>query len=99
MPMTALITHADSPAGTALLEHLVQRASSDEWDRIVVNTRPGIPKKRSISDARIQYVQMDFSERPGTLIEQMTASCSAVTHAYFCSYIRSRGRTLGTEQI
>ena len=85
MARTALITHADGPTGTALLEHLVHRTTSDEWERIVVNSHPGNPK-RSISDARIQYVQLDFAQRPGTLIEQMTESCSTVTHAYFCSY-------------
>lgn len=82
MPKSAIISDADGPAGTALLEHLVSRTSSDGWDRILVNSRSG---KRRISDARLFYVQLDFSERPGALIEQMVESCSDITHAYFCS--------------
>ncbi|PPJ56846.1 hypothetical protein CBER1_11058 [Cercospora berteroae] len=85
MPRTALITDADGIAGRALLKHLVDCTTKDEWARIVVNTRSTTHCKTS--DDRIHFVNLDFSQRPGTLIEQMTGPCANITHAFFCSYV------------
>ncbi|PIA89435.1 3-oxo-Delta(4,5)-steroid 5-beta-reductase [Cercospora beticola] len=85
MPRTALITDADGIAGVALLKHLLDSTSKDEWTRIVVNTRSKTHGKTN--DNRIHFIDLDFSRRPGTLIEHMTGPCASITHAFFCSYV------------
>jgi hypothetical protein len=40
-----------------------------------------------VSDPRIQFIALDFSEDANTLASKMKNSCASVTHAYFCSYV------------
>ncbi|KAI5367305.1 Putative NAD(P)-binding domain superfamily [Septoria linicola] len=87
MPRIAFITGANGASGNALLEHLVDRTTSEEWSRIVVTSRS--PLRKTYTDARVHYVQLDFQQRPGELIDLMANSCADVTHAFFASYLHT----------
>ncbi|KAM3424916.1 hypothetical protein BST61_g6890 [Cercospora zeina] len=83
MLKTALITDADGVAGGALLEHLVDKTTKDEWAQIIVCST-STPCGR-VHDDRIHSIDVDFSQHPGTLIEQMKGPFANITHAFFCS--------------
>ncbi|KAF2216099.1 hypothetical protein CERZMDRAFT_109874 [Cercospora zeae-maydis SCOH1-5] len=85
MLKTALISDAEGIAGGALLEYFVHNTKKDEWARIVVTSSS--TSHCRVHDDRIHFVDLDFSQRPGTLIEQMTRPFADVTHAFFCSYV------------
>jgi nucleoside-diphosphate-sugar epimerase len=84
MARTAFITGANGISGGAILEYLVGRPSS-EWSSIIVTSRS--PFKTTVSDPRIQFIALDFSEDASTLAAKMKDICAPVTHAYFCSYV------------
>jgi nucleoside-diphosphate-sugar epimerase len=81
----AFITGGNGITGTAILEHLAKKTTSDEWSSIIVTSRS--PFKSTTQDPRIIFIALDFSEEPAALVEQMRDVCAPVTHAYFSSYI------------
>ncbi|CAG7926822.1 unnamed protein product [Penicillium olsonii] len=84
MAKVALITGANGITGSAILEHLVKYNTS-EWSRIIITSRS--PLKTTVSDPRVEFIALDFSNSSETLAEQMRAQCADVTHAYFSSYV------------
>lgn len=85
MGKTAFITGANGISGSALLEYLVKSTTSEEWDSIIVTSRS--PFKTNVSDPRIKFIALDFTQDVPTLVSQMKDICAPVTHAYFCSYV------------
>lgn len=85
MGKTAFITGANGISGSAILEYLVENTTREEWSSIIVSSRS--PFKTTVSDPRIQFVALDFTQDPSTLAKLMRDVCSPVTHAYFCSYV------------
>ena len=71
--------------GSAILEYLVQTTTSEQWSKIITTSRS--PFKAVISDPRVEFIALDFSQKPEVLAEKMRGICEEVTHAYFSSYI------------
>ena len=40
-----------------------------------------------MSDPRITFIALDFTQDVKSLVQEMKPVCSNVTHAYFCSYV------------
>jgi nucleoside-diphosphate-sugar epimerase len=85
MGRVALVTGGNGITGSALVDHLAWKTLDMEWEQIVVTSFS--PLRIPIQDPRLRFVQLDFSQEPESLIEQMRATCGKVTHAYFASYI------------
>ncbi|OOQ89744.1 nucleoside-diphosphate-sugar epimerase GsfE [Penicillium brasilianum] len=85
MAKVALITGVNGITGSAILEHLVKHTTVSEWSRIVITSRS--PLKMSVSDSRVEFIALDFSNTPEELAGQMRDRCADVTHAYFSSYV------------
>lgn len=85
MGKSAFITGANGISGSAILEYLVAHTTFEQWSEIIVTSRS--PFKTTVSDPRIRFVALDFTEDPKQLVEKMRDVCKNITHAYFCSYI------------
>ena len=85
MAKTAFITGANGISGSAILEYLVQNTNEKEWSNIIVSSRS--PFKSTVSDPRVKFIALDFTETAETLASRMKDVCASVTHAYFCSYV------------
>ena len=85
MGKVALITGANGITGGAILEYLVQTTTSEEWSKIVTTSRS--PFKTTVSDPRVSFIALDFSQKPDVLLKEMRGVCKEVTHAYFSSYV------------
>lgn len=85
MKKTAFITGGNGISGTAILEYLAEKTTSDEWESIIVTSRS--PFKTTVEDPRVKFVALDFTEDVSSLLKKMKGVCDPVTHAYFCSYI------------
>lgn len=84
-PKVAFITGGNGITGSAIIEHLVNNTSKEEWRDIIVTSRS--PFKTLVQDPRIKFVALDFTKQPKELIESMRDVCAPVTHAYFSSYV------------
>lgn len=84
-PKVAFITGGNGITGSAIIEHLANNTSKEEWSDIIVTSRS--PFKTLVQDPRIKFVALDFTKTPKELIESMRDVCAPVTHAYFSSYV------------
>ena len=82
--MIILVTHSPI-VGSSVLEYLVKNTTEKEWSSFIVTSRS--PFKTIVSDPRIKFVALDFTENVDRLVQQMKDVCAGVTHAYFCSYV------------
>ena len=85
MSKVAFITGANGITGSAILQHLVENTSANEWSQLIVTSRS--PFKTIVSDPRIKFIALDFGEDVKTLATKMADVCSNVTNAYFSSYV------------
>jgi nucleoside-diphosphate-sugar epimerase len=85
MGKVAFITGANGITGSAILEYLIQTTNSEQWSKIIITSRS--PFKSTISDPRVEFIALDFSQKPEILAEKMCWVCKEVTHAYFASYV------------
>lgn len=85
MAKVAFITGANGITGSAVLEHLAKNTTPAEWSQLIVTSRS--PFKPMVTDPRIKFIALDFSEDKDTLIPLMKDICKPVTHAYFSSYV------------
>lgn len=85
MAKIALITGANGITGSAIAEHLTKHTTASTWSRIIITSRS--PLKTTVSDPRVEFIALDFSNPPEKLAEQMRGQCADVTHAYFSSYV------------
>jgi nucleoside-diphosphate-sugar epimerase len=85
MGKVAFITGANGISGSAILEYLVENTTSAEWSKLIVTSRS--PFQTTVTDDRITFVALDFTNDVQTLVQQMGGICGDVTHAYFCSYV------------
>lgn len=85
MGKVAFITGANGITGSAILRHLSENSSSEEWSEIIVTSRS--PFQTIVSDSRIKFIALDFSQDVKTLTNAMEDICHNVTHAYFSSYV------------
>jgi nucleoside-diphosphate-sugar epimerase len=85
MGKVAFITGANGITGSAILKYLVEHTSAEEWSDLIVTSRS--PFQTIVSDPRIEFVALDFSQDAKTLAGKMATVCSKVTHAYFSSYV------------
>lgn len=81
------MTGANGITGSAITEYLAQNKKASEFSKIIVTSRS--PLQTSVTDSRITFIALDFTETPQTLIPRMQSLCSTVTHAYFSSYVHS----------
>lgn len=81
----AFITGGNGITGSALIEYLAKNTTADQWSKIITTSRS--PFKTDVSDPRIVFIPLDFTEKPGALAEKMREVCAPVTHAYFSSYV------------
>lgn len=84
-PKVAFITGGNGITGSAIIEHLVNNTSKEEWSDIIVTSRS--PFKTLVQDPRIKFIALDFTKQPKELVESMRDVCAPVTHAYFSSYV------------
>jgi nucleoside-diphosphate-sugar epimerase len=85
MGRVAFITGANGITGSAILEHLIQTTTSEQWSKIITTSRSTF--KSTISDPRVEFIALDFSQKPDILVKEMRGLCREVTHAYFSSYV------------
>ncbi|KAI0184876.1 hypothetical protein EV127DRAFT_485679 [Xylaria flabelliformis] len=85
MAKTAFITGANGISGGAIVEHLCNKSTSDEWESIIITSRS--PSNLTITDPRIKFIALDFTHDVHSLVEKMKEVCGPVSHAYFCSYL------------
>ena len=85
MAKVALITGANGITGSSILEHLAKHTTASEWSRIIITSRS--PIKTTVSDPRVEFIALDFSNPPEKLAAQMGSQCADVTHTYFSSYV------------
>ena len=85
MAKVALITGGNGITGSAIIEYLATQTTAQEWSQIIVTSRS--PFQTTVSDPRIKFVALDFTKDPQSLAALMNNTCSAVTHAYFSSYV------------
>lgn len=81
----AFITGGNGITGSAILEYLVKNTKVDNFKRIITTSRS--PFKTTVSDPRVEFIALDFTQQPDVLAKQMSDACSEVTHAYFSSYV------------
>ncbi|KAK8015766.1 3-oxo-Delta(4-5)-steroid 5-beta-reductase [Apiospora marii] len=87
MTKTAFITGANGISGSALVEHLCNTTTPDDWSSIIVTSRSAFKPPPTVTDPRITFVALDFLHDVPSLVKQMQEVCRPVTHAYFCSYL------------
>lgn len=87
MAKTAFITGANGISGSALVEHLCDTTTPDDWSSIIVTSRSTFKPPTSFMDPRITFVAIDFMHDVPSLVKQMQGVCRPVTHAYFCAYL------------
>lgn len=85
MSKVAFITGANGISGGAILEYLVQHTTPAQWSEIIVTSRS--PFQTTVSDPRIKFIALDYTDNVDSLAQKMHGICEKVTHAYFCSYI------------
>ncbi|KAL4901618.1 hypothetical protein BDW74DRAFT_187241 [Aspergillus multicolor] len=85
-PKVAFVTGVNGISGNAIVEHM-NRTPKTEWSKIIITSRS--PLKTHWQDPRVEFVALDFLSPVETLIPNMTPCCTAVTHAYFTSYVHS----------
>jgi nucleoside-diphosphate-sugar epimerase len=85
MGKSAFITGANGISGSAILEYLVANTTSEQWSEIIVTSRS--PFSTTVSDPRIRFISLDFTENVSKLADKMRDVCKSVTHSYFCSYV------------
>lgn len=85
MAKIALVTGGNGITGSAIIEYLCKNTTASEWSEIIVTSRS--PFKTTVRDERISFIALDLSNNSDDLIEKMRPICSAVTHAFFSSYI------------
>ena len=85
MAKTAFITGANGISGGAILEYLVSNTAAGDWSSIIVTSRS--PFKAAVTDSRVEFIALDFTQDAGELAAAMRGACAHVTHAYFCSYV------------
>lgn len=85
MGKVAFITGATGITGSAIFEYLVQTTTSEQWSKIITTSRS--PFKTTVSDSRVSFIALDFSQTPDALVKAMRGVCDDVTHAYFSSYV------------
>ena len=85
MTKTAFITGGNGISGTAILEYLAEKTTAEDWESIIVTSRS--PFKSTVTDPRVKFIALDFTEDVSSLVRKMEGVCESVTHAYFCSYI------------
>jgi nucleoside-diphosphate-sugar epimerase len=85
MAKTAFITGGNGISGGAILEHLCNTTTSEEWDLLIVTSRS--PFNPTVTDPRVKYIALDFTDDVSCLVEKMKEVCGPVSHAYFCSYL------------
>ncbi|KAI0123922.1 hypothetical protein BJ170DRAFT_696921 [Xylariales sp. AK1849] len=81
----AFITVANGISGSAIVEHLCNTTTSDDWDSIIVTPRS--PFNPTVTDPRIKFIALDFTHDIPSLVEKLKKVCGLVSHAYFCSYL------------
>lgn len=81
----AFITGGNGITGNAILEYLVETTTAEEWSKIITTSRS--PFKAVVSDPRIEFIALDFSQPSSELVTKMRDICKPVTHAYFSSYV------------
>jgi len=84
-PKVAFITGGNGITGSALIEYLANNTNANQWSKIITTSRS--PFKTTVSDGRIEFIALDFTENPEVLAEKIGSICSEVTHAYFSSYV------------
>ncbi|KAK4546398.1 hypothetical protein LTR36_002075 [Oleoguttula mirabilis] len=85
MTKIAFITGANGISGGAILEYLVNHTTADQWSSIIVTSRS--PFKTTVSDPRITFIALDYTNDVSSLVSKIKDVCAPVTHAYFCSYV------------
>lgn len=85
MAKTAFITGANGLSGSAVIEYLCQNTTSEDWESIIVTSRNEF--NCTVTDPRIKFVALDFTNDVSFLVDKMKDVCGDVTHAYFCSYL------------
>ncbi|KPI35912.1 uncharacterized protein AB675_10464 [Cyphellophora attinorum] len=85
MAKVAFITGGNGITGSSLLEYLVKNTDASQWSELIVTSRS--PFKTTVSDPRITFIALDYTNDVQSLINKMKDTCSSVTHAYFSSYI------------
>ena len=85
MGKIAFITDANGITGSAILGYLVQTTNSKQGSKIVMTSR--CPFKRATSDPCVEYIALDFSQKPEILAEKMRGVRKEVIYAYFSPYI------------
>lgn len=85
MAKVAFITGGNGITGSAIIEHLAQTTSNNEWSQIIVTSRS--PFKTTVQDPRIRFIALDFTNDASSLVSAMREPCASVTHAYFSSYV------------
>lgn len=81
----AFVTGGNGITGSAIVEHLSENTDASSFSKVITTSRS--PFKLVISDPRVEFIALDFTNKPETLAEQMRECCSEVTHAYFSSYV------------
>ena len=82
---TSLLCPIYANLRTSILKHLVENTTIDEWSELIVTSRS--PFKTIVSDPRIKFIALDFSQDVKALATSMKDVCANVTHAYFSSYV------------
>ncbi|KAI0547172.1 hypothetical protein F4679DRAFT_373124 [Xylaria curta] len=85
MAKTAFVTGANGISGSAIVEYLCNKTTSNEWESIIITSRS--PSNLAIKDPRIKFIALDFTHDVLSLVEKMKGVCAPVSHAYFCSYL------------
>ena len=81
----AFVTGGNGITGSAIIEHLSQKTTPNEFSKIIVTSRS--PFTLTVSDPRIHFIALDFTKSADELSKLMRDDCTDVTHAYFSSYV------------
>ena len=84
-PKVAFITGGNGITGSALIEYLAKNTKVNEFQKIITTSRS--PFQTTVSDPRIEFIALDFTQKAEALAERMRDVCREVTHAYFSSYV------------
>lgn len=81
----AFVTGANGITGSAIIEYLVKNTNAEQFAKIITSSRS--PSQLAVTDPRVEFIALDFTQSPQALAELMRETCSEVTHAYFSSYV------------
>lgn len=84
-PKVAFVTGGNGITGSAIIEYLAEKTTSEQFSKIITTSRS--PFKLEVSDPRIQFIPLDFTQTAAQLQKSMKDVCGEVTHAYFSSYV------------